>query len=64
MKQYEAWCLEYSEKHNFPGTWEMYCVVKDAWLAGYRTGVDDINKVGYTDVEKEVGTQIGQKRNL
>lgn len=38
IKQYEAWCLEYAKRFNNKGTWEMYCLAKDAWLDGYKKG--------------------------
>lgn len=62
MKQYEAWCLEYAARFNHKATWEVYCAVKDAYLAGYHKGKEDeILLEGDYLVEVDVNSnQIGQ----
>jgi hypothetical protein len=39
MSQREKWCLEHAER--FKGKWELSCVSKDAWLAGYRKALEE-----------------------
>lgn len=36
MKQFEVWCGEYSERWNDKNKWDFYCLVKDAWINGFK----------------------------
>lgn len=52
QKEFEIWCREYSKR--WKGNWENYCLVKDAWLAGFYTarekGFDAISTLNLTDM--------------
>lgn len=62
MKLYEKQCIDYAEKYK--RNWEYYCLVKDAWLAGYKQA-----KVNFSEFESEQQTldisngehQIGER---
>ena len=53
MKRYEKQCIDYSER--FKRNWEWYCLVKDAWLAGYAQA-----KANFTEFETEPETLIAE----
>lgn len=68
MKQFEIWCEEYCNRWNKKTSWDFYCLVKDAWINGYKKGIKEINELnnrgddpGQKQVETEmVSPQIGQ----
>lgn len=35
IKQFEYWCMQYSERWNKKQLWDSFILVKDAWLNGY-----------------------------
>lgn len=41
MKQLEKKCIEFAERWNKSGTWDMYALVKDAYLSGYHQARKD-----------------------
>lgn len=53
MKRYEKQCIDYSEKYK--RNWEYYCLVKDAWLAGYAQA-----KKNFTEFETESQTLVSE----
>lgn len=66
MKELEAACIKYAEKYK--NNWEFYCLVKDAWLAGYKLARDqawnvlsDMTTNSYDNAEQailEAGSEI------
>lgn len=36
MKQFEVWCGEYANRWNDRNKWDFYCLVKDAWINGFK----------------------------
>ncbi len=51
MKRYEKQCIDYAER--FKRNWEWYCLVKDAWLAGYAQA-----KTNFAEYESEKQVHI------
>lgn len=51
MTEKEKWCLEYSERYNKKGSWDFYCISKDAWLNGFQKAKEVIllNEVSRPD---------------
>lgn len=42
MKQFEVWCGEYAERWNDRNKWDFYCLVKDAWINGFKKARGEI----------------------
>lgn len=73
MKEFEVWCREYSKRWNKKEQWDYFCLVKDAWISGYKkareegykaTGDIRITSLGESAMSVDVGNpQTGGNEN-